>query len=55
MVPFAATMAMAALTFAILVYIKAGAPRPPVCKSHKTAKSPHPRRGRSKDDHWPWA
>ncbi len=52
MVPFAATMAMAALTFAILVYIKAGAPRPPVCKSRKTTKSPHPRRGRSNDAPW---
>ena len=52
MVWFAATMVMAALTFAILVYIKAGAPRPPVRKSGKTTKSPHPRRGRSNDAPW---
>lgn len=55
MVWFVGTMLGAALTFPILVYIKAGAPRPPVRKSDKTAKSPHPRRGRGKGDHWPWA
>ena len=52
MVWFIGTMLGAALTFAILVYIKAGAPRPPVRKSGKTTKSPHPRRGKGTDAPW---
>lgn len=44
MVWFIGTMLGAAVTFAILLYIKAGAPRPPGRKSGKTAK----RRGPSK-------